>query len=151
MSIQRINRDNGEFELDKGFKISNTTTVDELLIYFGESNLKESLYVKGCYISPQIKLERLYFVFSFYVENDTVSKIGFEIETEARPRAPWSNNRDFETNWIAQQIGDTDGFSWDMNQAGRHYHLPFKWGSIGVYYDFKNGTFNSAINYAISN
>ena len=144
---QLINVKTGEFTIDNDFRVYHATTIDELMAHFGKDRLKESEYKKDRYISSQVKLDALYFVFSFCFEKEVLKKISFEIENERKAREPWSNNRDVETNWIAQQMGDNSGFVWDMNQAGRHYHLFFEWGSIGVYYDFKNGTFESSLNY----
>ncbi|MBK8352737.1 MAG: hypothetical protein IPL21_14035 [Saprospirales bacterium] len=44
-------------------------------------------------------------------------------------------------------MNDKSNFIWNMKIAGRHYHLQYNWGCIGVYYDFKNGTFDSGLFY----
>jgi len=150
MRIELINRNTGEFTLDNDFRISHTTTIDELMAHFGKDRLKESEYMKDRYISSQVKLDGLYFVFSFCFEKEVLKKINFEIEEESKERNPWGNNRDFETNWIAQQMEDDSGYVWDTKIAGRQYYLTYPWGGIGVFYDFKNGTFNSSLNYTLS-
>ncbi len=150
MSNQHINKHTGEFTIDKGFVVSHKTSLDELLAHFGNDNLKESDYVRGCYRSHQVKLDDLWFKFSFYVDQGILNKITFEIETEQKERAPWSSNEEVETNWIAQQMGDDSGYVWDTKIAGRQYYLPYAWGGIGVFYDFKNGTFNSSLNYKLN-
>lgn len=147
MHKQLINPDTGEFIIENDFCVSGSTTRKDLLAYFGEDRLTESASVKDCYISGQVAHGKLYFTFFFYIRDERIEKIGFEIEDRPGPREPWTNNRDAETRWIATQMGDKSGFTWDMSQAGRHYHIPCKWGSVGVYYDFKNGTFDSILNY----
>ncbi len=136
---QLINVQTGEFTLDNNFTISPSTTLKDLREHFGEDRLKKSGYIA--------KIDDLYFLFYFSFENGLLKRINFEIEEGPEERNPWGNNRDFETNWIARQMGDNSGFVWDMNEAGRHYHLSYKWGSVGVYYDFKNGTFESTLVY----
>lgn len=147
MHKQLINAHTGEFTIENGFCVSASTTRQELRAYFGETRLTESASVKDCYISEQIAHDKLYFTFFFYISDDKIKKIGFEIEDRPGPREPWTNNRDGETRWIATQMGDKSGFTWDMSRAGRHYHISYRWGSIGVYYDFRNGTFDSMLCY----
>jgi len=148
MNRQLINSSNGEFTISDHFVISNRTRLSELLNYFGEDKLKKSPYLNTeTYFLPQIEIGGLYFRFGFYFDGNTLKKVSFEIEVEPIKREPWSNNRDFETAWIAQQMNDTSHFKWDMEIAGRHYHLAYDWGNIGVYYDFKNGTFESVLYY----
>ena len=79
--------------------------------------------------------------------NDLLKKISFHVETEPIKREAWPSQRDLETKWIAQQMNDKSNFIWNMKIAGRHYHLQYNWGCIGVYYDFKNGTFDSGLFY----
>ena len=137
---QLINVKTGEFTLNNGFVVSSATTLKDMRDHFGNDRFKTRGY--------ELEIGGLYFVFRFSFENGCLKRIDFEIEEESKVRNPWGNNRDFETNWIAQQMGDDSGFVWDMDQAGRHYHLPYTWGSVGVYYDFKNGTFESSLIYS---
>lgn len=148
MTPQLINLETGGFTLDNSFMVSPATRLEDLQDHYGKDSLKKSEFAKDCWYLPrQIKIEDLYFVFRFYFENELLKSIGFEIEEEAKERNPWGNNRDFETNWIARQTGDESGFNWDTSEAGKQYHLPYPWGSVGMYYDFKNGTYESSLSY----
>lgn len=145
MNKKIINISNGAFSITDGFVLSRTTTLQDLIGFFGEENLNKSEYTSNCYLGSQLEIDGLYFKFNFFFAADLLTKIYFEIEEEPIERIPWSNNRDFETNWIADQMGES--FVWDMNIAGRHFHLSYDWGFAGVFYDFKNGTFQSVISY----
>ncbi len=141
-----INKENGEILVDGEFIISRQTELQTLIARFGKE-IKQSEFNSRCYILSQRKIGNHYLKFYFFFESKHLKKIEFEIETEPVERIPWSSNRDLETNWIAQQMDDASNFVWDMKKAGRQYHLQYDWGSIGVYYDFKNGTFDSKLIY----
>lgn len=147
--MQLINSSTGEFTLDNDFVVSPATTLKDLQEHYGKQ-LKKSEFAKDYwYLPEQLKIGDLYFVFRFSFEHERLKRIGLEIEEEAKERNPWGNNRDFETSWIARQMGDDNGFNWDTSEAGKHYHLPYSWGSVGVYYDFKNGTFDTSLTYTL--
>lgn len=146
MSKKIINKENGELTLN-GFTIGMHTKQTELFAHFGKDKLKKSIYTKNdYYYLPQQKVGRYYIIFSFEFNKKQLSKIKFEIETKPKERQPWGNNRDVETRWIARQMDDKSNFIWNMN-IPRNYSLQYPWGFIGVYYDFKNGTFDSGIFY----
>lgn len=147
MDKKIINKDTGELCFDDGFVVSKNTTLEELLRHFGKDKITKSEYNRNVYILQQQKLGKYYLKFYFYFGKQHLNKIEFEVETKPIERIPWSSNRDVETRWIARQLDDKSNFKWDMNKAGRHYHLQYDWGSIGVYYDFKNGTFSSVLVY----
>lgn len=147
MDKKIINKDTGELCFDNGFVVSKNTTLEELLRHFGKDKITKSEYNRNVYILQQQKLGKYYLKFYFYFGKQHLNKIEFEVETKPIERIPWSSNRDVETRWIARQLNDKSNFKWDMNKAGRHYHLQYDWGSIGVYYDFKNGTFSSVLVY----
>lgn len=146
-SIKNINPSTGSFTIDNDFIVSQKTCLKELTNHFGETNLKESAYRKGCFISSQRKIGELYFKFRFNFNEGALKSISFEIEIEPIERIAWSSNEVLETNWIAQQTGDKSGYVWDLSIAGQQYNLSYPWGEIGVYYDFKNGTFESILKY----
>jgi len=147
MNKQIINKDDGSLTLHNGFVITQHTTLAELQSNLINEKLKKCAYAQNCFILPQTKYGEYYIIFWFHFKDDKIYKISFEIETAPIERIPWSNQRDLETNWIAEQMDDKQNFIWDMNIAGRNYYLAYPWGSIGVYYDFKNGTFDSGIFY----
>ena len=142
-----INKETGEFIFNENFAVGKNTQLGDLIDYFGKKNFLKSKFDPNCYLLSQQESEGFYLKFFFYFKDDNIEKIEFEVETEPIKRIAWSSNRDVETKWIADQMGDTSNFVWDLNKAGRHYHLEYKWGSIGVYYDFKNGTFTSVLVY----
>lgn len=129
------------------FKISKESKSIDLKNHFGDHAFKKSNFNTNCFVLSQQKIGAYYFRFYFFFGDKFLEKIEFEVETEPIERIPWSSNRDVETQWIASQMDDESHFVWDMNQAGRHYHLAYDWGSIGAYYDFKNGTFTSKLIY----
>lgn len=78
--------------------------------------------------------------------------MNFYPRDEEENTATWNNfdpikQRGYYTKWLATQIGDKSKFKWDMNQAGRHYSFSYTWGAVGVYYDFKGGTFNCIMSF----
>jgi len=149
--MEIIDTKKGDFSLSNDFVLSSESKLKDVINFFGEANFKQSPYIKNCYLSSQLKIDELYFKFILYFENDVLKKIQFEIEQEAKARTPWGNNRDFETRWIANQLKDSTNFNWDTAQPGEHYHNSYSWGTIGIYFDFKNGTYTSSINYIFSN
>jgi len=78
--------------------------------------------------------------FSFYPADEPISECSWD---NFNPDADMF----YMTNWVAQQMGDTKKFIWDINIAGRQYHFDFDWGAAGVYYDFKDGSFSCIVNY----
>lgn len=147
MMNQLINKNTGAFTIDDNFIITHQTSLEEMTNYFGESGLTKSKYVKDCYTSIQVNIEELYFKFRFTFNQEVLKSIAFEIETEPIERIAWSSNEAVETNWIAKQMGDKSGYVWDLTIAGQQYCLCYSWGEIGVFYDFKNGTFESLLKY----
>ncbi len=149
--MQLINTTNGEFTINNNFTVSNKTTLNELVIHFGKDQLLESKYLPNCYYtSSSFKIDTLFFKFIFSFDNQTIKKIAFEIETAAAPRKEWANNRDMETNWIAEQMNDNTKFGWDANPECEHYLLNYSWGTIGIVFDFKNGTYESFLKYKLN-
>ncbi len=148
MALQLINKETGEFTINADFSVSNKTTLNDLLRYFEKDELIQSKYISNCYYTTsQFEIDNLFFKFIFYFENEIVKKIGFEIETEPIPRKEWANNCNLETDWIAKQMNDTIKFDWDNNPECKQYILNYNWGSIGIFFDFKNGTYESFLNY----
>lgn len=150
--MQLINIINGEFTINNNFIVSNKTTLNELLVHFEKDQLLKSKYLPNCYYTTSpFEIDTLFFKFTFSLENQTIKKIGFEIETDNTPRKEWANNRDFETNWIAEQMNDNTKFDWDTNPECKHYLLNYNWGTIGIVLDFKNGTYESFLTYKSNN
>ncbi len=148
MFKQLINNATGEFTINNGFVVSNITRLSDLLIHFGEEELIQSKYISNCYYTnSQFAIDSLFFKFNFSIKNECVIKIGFEIETEPIPRNEWRSNCDLETAWIAKQMNDTTKFNWDNNPEFKQYILNYNWGSIGIFFDFKNGTYESFLTY----
>ncbi len=149
MKGQLINPLTGAFRLSDSFAITTAAQPDDLMRFFGKDALQESIYQKGCWYTLQKReIAGLYFKFCFYFTSARrLKNLRFEVDESQAEREPWASNHLFETQWIAGQVGDTSNFVWDLTQAGRQYHLSFDWGTIGVYYDFKNGTFESLLSY----
>ena len=114
---------------------------------FGKDKFRQSEYADDYYSLPQTKIDEYYVIFGFEFKDEKLKKISFQVETEPIKREAWTSQRDLETKWIAQQMNDKSNFIWNMKIAGRHHHLQYNWGCIGVYYDFKNGTFDSGLFY----
>jgi hypothetical protein len=147
MTNQLINIKTGEFTIAPDFIASRTTTLNDLMNHFGKDKLTESEYVKGYYSLPKLKMENLYFRFTFHFKNELLKEICFEIDETSEPRAPYASNQDLETNWIARQTNDTAKFDWNNNPNQEQYGLQYDWGGVGVFFDFKNGTYQSSLNY----
>ena len=151
MFKQLINRSNGAFTINNDFIVSNKTILNDLQLHFEKDQLVQSTHVSNCYYtSSQFEINNLFFKFIFYFENERVKRIGFEIETVAKPRNNWANNLNIETNWIASQMNNTDSFSWENKSECNQYISDYIWGEVGVFYDFKNGTYNSYLAYKIN-
>jgi len=86
--MEIINTRNGDFSLSNDFVLSSESKLNDVIDFFGEANFKQSLYIKNCYVSSQLKIEELYFKFIIYFENDLLKKNQFEIEQEATARIP---------------------------------------------------------------
>ena len=144
---QLINKDTGELTLNNGFVVTKETKLNDLLKKFGKDKFRQSEYADDYYTLTQTKIDEYYVIFGFEFKDEKLKKISFQVETEPIKREAWTSQRDLETKWIAQQMNDKSNFIWNMKIAGRHYHLQYNWGCIGVYYDFKNGTFDSGLFY----
>lgn len=143
-----LNKATGEFTINDGFIVSKQTTLNDLEHHFGKEKLIQSAYIPNCYYTTSLfEIDNLFFKFYFTIENDVVKKIEFEIATEQKERIPWSNNRDFETSWIAWQMNDDTKFNWDDNPENEQYNIACTWGSVGVFFDFKQGTYQSYLSY----
>jgi hypothetical protein len=147
MTDQLINIKTGEFTIALDFITSKNTTLNDLINHFGKDKLTESEYVEGYYSLPKLKIESLYFRFGFSFRNELLKQIYFEIDETPEPRAPYASNQDLETNWIAQQTNDTRKFDWNNNPNCEQYGLQYNWGVVGVFFDFKNGTYESSLSY----
>lgn len=149
MYKQLINNLNGAFTINNNFIVSKATTLNELKLHFINNQFFQNKYSTNCYYpSSQFEIDNnLFFKFNFCFENDILKKIGFEIQTESIIRNEWGNNRDFETSWIAKQMNDAVGFDWENNPKCDQYMLQYNWGIVGVFFDFKNGTYESFLNY----
>ncbi len=110
------------------------------------NSFKVNIYQIVISLFHNLRSTKLFFKFSFYFENETLKKIGFEIETEPTPRIAWGNNRDFETDWIASQMNDVTKIDWE-NPTCDQYWLVYHWGGVGIFFDFKNGTYDSFLSY----
>jgi hypothetical protein len=143
----RIDTRTGEFAIDDVFIASATTTLTDLTAHFGDGALTKSKYVKELHSLPKMHIESLYFRFSFGFVSGRLMQIYFEIDESPEPRAAWSNNRDLETKWIAEQTNDATGFDWNNNPDCEHYRRTYDWGGVGIFFDFKNGTYQSSLRY----
>lgn len=154
MSQNIINIEKGTFYIADDFSINNETTLDELKTYFGLQKLE----IKPAYKTYQnvtvydFKISDWYFIMTFYYHAVRLTHISFYPRNEEVNNSSWDNfnpeaDRDYYTNWMAAQLGDTKKFKWDLNQAGRHYSFSHNWGDVGVYYDFKEGTYSCVIGF----
>ncbi|RYF12640.1 MAG: hypothetical protein EOO42_19860 [Flavobacteriales bacterium] len=144
-----INKETGSLYITDDFSVNSKTTLEELKTYFGLDRLE----VEPAYKTYEnatlydLKISDWYFVMTFYYNAGRLTHISFYPRDEEVNTASWDNfnpeaDRDYYTNWMAAQLGDTKKFKWDLNQAGRHYSFSYPWGDIGVYYDFKGGTYS---------
>lgn len=150
-----INKYIGSLYIADNLTINSKTTLEELKNYFGVEKLK----VKPTYKTYQnatlydIKISDWYFIMSFYFDAGKLTQIGLYPRDEEVNTASWDNfnpeaDRDYYTNWIAAQLGDTKKFRWDLRQVGRHYSFSYPWGQVGVYYDFKGGTYSCMMGFS---
>ena len=144
---QLINKDTGELTLNNGFVVTKETKLNDLLKKFGKDKFRQSEYADDYYSLPQTKIDEYYVIFGFEFKDEKLKKISFQVETEPIKREAWTSQRDLETKWIAQQMNDKSNFIWNMKITGRSEEHQYNWGCIGVYYDFKNGTFDSGLFY----
>jgi hypothetical protein len=151
---QLINTTTGTFFISNNFSIVATTTPQDLLTYFGNETLQEGRRYKD-YFNASVRnlcIANWYFNITFYFEKDRLTHFSFYPSNEPIGERSWEDfnpNADmlYMTAWMAQQMGDTQQFIWNLSIAGRQYHFPFGWGAAGVYYDFKDGSFLCTINY----
>ncbi|RZJ81329.1 MAG: hypothetical protein EOO47_04655 [Flavobacterium sp.] len=150
-----INKYIGSLYIADNLTINGKTTLDELKNYFGLERLK----VKPAYKTYQnvtlrdFKIRDWYFTMAFFFDADRLTHISFYPRDEEVNTASWDNfnpeaDRDYYTNWMAIQLGDTKRFKWDLKQAGRHYSFSHSWGDVGVYYDFKGGTYSCMMGFS---
>lgn len=156
---QLINKANGEVTLYNGFVVSKNTMLKDLIHFFGNNTLKQNKYTANYYSLPQTKIDDYYIIFGFAFKDKKLRRISFQIENEPIVREPWTSQRDLETKWIAQQMQDESNFVWyskeewdkefmkDLKVPNNDYSFSFHWGFIGIYYDFKNGTYDSSLLY----
>lgn len=144
-----INKENGSLYIADDFSIDSKTTLDVLKTYFGLDRLKVELAHKTYQNATlyDLKIQNWYFTMAFYFDAGSLTHISFYPRNEEVNNSSWDNfnpeaDRDYYTNWMAAQLADTTNFKWDLNQVGRHYSFSYSWGNIGVYYDFKGGTYS---------
>ena len=149
-----INVEVGSLYIADDFSVNNKTTLNELKTYFGVERLKVELAYKTYQNATlyDLKIRDRYFTMTFYFDEGSLTHINFYPRNEKINNSSWDNfnpdaDRDYYINWLAAQLGDTKKFKWDLNHAGRHYSFSFPWGNVGVYYDFKGGTYSCVMGF----
>lgn len=154
MNSKMIDTTNGNVFISKDFEVNSSTKRVDLENYFGKDILEvDIISEKYCNASVRdLEVFGYYFILSFYFENEKLTHINFYPRLEAKNNSSWDNydqkaEMNLMTSWMAIQAGDSSKFVWDLNVAGRQYSFSYKWGSMGTYYDFKNGTFVCVLTY----
>lgn len=151
--MKTIDTQTGAFCLSGSFRVTANTTMAEIAGYFDNLKIgpvrKSSRYSKATVYN--CKCTDCYITATFYFENDRLSHINF-YPKESPEQSNWDNyDRDAEmqymTKWMAKQANDKNEYVWNLAIAGRQYHFTYDWGSMGVYYDFKSGSFSCTVRY----
>lgn len=152
---QIIDLSTGAFYCTPDFSINSRTRMEDIIACFGAERLSVTDYHNG-YSNVHIynlKNGACYFSIIVYFEREQVTHCSFwvgpELPEGGYPDDPADElrSRDFMTAWMGAQAGDTRTFTWNLDIAGRNYHFAYDWGGMGVYYDFKNGSFNCSLSY----
>ncbi|RZK54007.1 MAG: hypothetical protein EOO87_11550 [Pedobacter sp.] len=156
MTQSIINKEIGSLYIADDFTINSKTTLDELKARFGLKRLEMDTIYKTYQNATLYDLKILdwYFVMTFYYDGDKLTHISFYPRNEEINNSSWDNfnpeeDRNYLTTWMAKQLGDSKKFIWDLNQAGRHYSFSYPWGNVGVYYDFKGGTYSCIMGFNV--
>ncbi|MEO6039463.1 MAG: hypothetical protein ABIQ93_13705 [Saprospiraceae bacterium] len=141
MTQQIIDSINGHLKFTNDFTISSQTTPEEIVQYFGLKNLDIRDVNTGWnhYSVRNIKINDIYFIITFYFDNDILKMIDF-IVSDKFIVASWddwtekkeSQNRDYYDDWLTKEIGKNRQFSW---------------GTIGSFYDKKGGSSSIVLKY----
>jgi hypothetical protein len=137
-----INKCNGHLLFSNDFEVSANTKTDELVLYFGQENVKITDMKNGWkhYVISNIKTNSIYFLGTLYFENDTLAFVSFGIDDKLITTDSWDNwseenelqKRDYYDNWLTDQLGIKREFSWGI--AGAFYDNKSGYSSINLRY-----------------
>ena len=158
-SLPRLNTATGAVTLTADCTFLKTTTLQELIFSMGHEKavqrnefMHEVSYVLDGLDVGSDRLFSLHFYFTSVVIG-RVNMYAYDpdfswdmFKTEAEWAAYTDGNRDAYMTWVRLQTGDTSAFVWDGTPKA--YELHYAWGSIGVYFDFKNGDYSIYITYS---
>jgi hypothetical protein len=110
-----IDKFNGHLLFSNDFEVSPNTKPDDLLLYFGQENVKIRDIKNGWkhYVISNIKKDSIYFWGTFYFENGILSFLSFVIDDKLILTDSWNNwseenelqKRDYYDNWLTEQLG----------------------------------------------
>jgi hypothetical protein len=137
-----IDVSNGHFLFSNTFTMSNRTTPDNLILYFGKENVKISDMQNGWrhYIVSNVQNEKIYLSLTFYFENNTLSFLSFTIDDKPISTNFWDNWS--KENEIQKRLYFDD---WLTKQFGKKRE--FSWGTIGAFFDEKGGFSSIVLRY----
>jgi hypothetical protein len=137
-----IDKFNGHLLFSNDFEVSPNTKPDDLLLYFGQENVKIRDIKNGWkhYVISNIKKDSIYFWGTFYFENGILSFLSFVIDDKLILTDSWNNwseenelqKRDYYDNWLTEQLGKKREFSW---------------GAVGAFFDNKGGQSSIVLRY----
>lgn len=154
MNKNIIDKERGTLFITDDFSISSKTTIAELEAYWGLDRLDIERGYKEYENATirDLKIKDWFFTMAFYYDGGQLKLISFYPRDKEIDESSWDNfnpeaDMIYYTQWMAVQLNDTSNFKWNLNQAGRHYQFSYAWGSVGVFYDFKGGTFSCMMDF----
>ena len=142
MTEKLIDKFNGHLLLSNDFEVSPDKKPEDLLLYFGQKNVKIRDIKNGWehYVISNIKKGNIYFWGTFYFENDILSFLSFVIDDKLILTDSWDNwseekelqKREHYDKWLTEQLGKKREFSW---------------GTVGAFFDNKGGQSSIVLRY----
>ncbi len=135
MFKQTINPATGEFTINNDFVVSNTTTIHELINYFGENKMRLSDMKNGHinYRIDNLKICDYYFIITFYFFNTTIMSISFILKDK-----PYDGNNSWDNFNEQEQIKEGKLIKQWMAKQMKGDFKTRDWGSAATYYDVHN-------------
>ena len=137
-----INNINGQLRLSNDFIVSSQTRTQEIVDYFGESNIVINDVNTGWknHSISKIKINELNLTITFYFNKDILKMLNLIINDKGLIKSSWEdwdkdkelNQKEYFNDWLTSQIGRKRQFSW---------------GKIEAIYDNKSGASSIVLNY----
>ncbi len=137
-----IDKTTGQLKLANDFIVDATKTPNQLLNYFGQTNIEIRDVQTGWkhYSVRNLKVYDNYFIFTFLFEKDILKRISFVVDNKfiTGTWADWSKEKELQkqayyNDWLTKEVGNERKFSW---------------GTIASYYDDKSGGASISLKYA---